>query len=274
VDDLGLDRVTTTILPTFICVLTRMSGMFLTAPFFSSQSVPRQVRVFLCIAFAALTTGFVQYASPTEFTSLAEFIPALAKELFVGTAVGVVFAATLSGMKLAGQTLNQISGIQQTDVSDAEDDDLTSVYGKFLQLFALSTLLVIGGHRWILRAVLDSFERLPPGGAKLEWSWVELVSVAAGESLSLGFRIAAPTGAALFIATLVLGLVSRTVQQLNIPSLGLNLNAMILLGALGLSLGTGALTFSEEVERMFVYVQHTALGQEPSEGSTLFQGER
>lgn len=273
-EELALDRATATVLPTFVCVATRLGGMFLAAPFYSNRGIPTQVRVFLCVAFAALTTTFVQSASPIQFASLADFAPALAKELLIGTAVGIVFAATLSGMKLAGQTVNQVSGIQQTDVQDADDDDMTSVYGKFLQLFAMSTLLVLGGHRWILRAVLDSFERLPPGAAELEWSWVELVSTAAGESLSLGFRIAAPTGAALFIATLVLGLISRTVQQLNIPSLGLNLNAMILLGAMGLSLGTAALTFSEEIERMVVYVEQTAMGREPAEDSPLFQGER
>ena len=53
----------------------------------------------------------------------------------------------------------------------------------------------------------------------------------------------------------MLGLISRTLPQLNILLVGFNLNAMLTLGVLFLSLGTVAWTFQEETGEVLIRLQ-------------------
>jgi len=68
------------------------------------------------------------------------------------------------------------------------------------------------------------------------------------QSFVLGVRAAAPAMVALLLATLVLGLVSRTLPQLNVMALGFGFNVLATLGALSISLGAAAWAFQDQVE--------------------------
>jgi flagellar biosynthetic protein FliR len=68
------------------------------------------------------------------------------------------------------------------------------------------------------------------------------------QSFSLGIRAAAPATIALLLATLVLGLISRTVPQLNVLILGFGLNSLLIFGSLALTLGGITWAFQEQIE--------------------------
>lgn len=67
-------------------------------------------------------------------------------------------------------------------------------------------------------------------------------------SFDLGIRSAAPATVALLISTLVLGLISRTLPQLNIMSFGFGFNALATFGALSVSIGSVAWIFQHHFE--------------------------
>ena len=60
--------------------------------------------------------------------------------------------------------------------------------------------------------------------------------------------MAAPAVTALLLATLILGLIGRTVPQLNVLALGFGLNALLAFAALGLSLGVAAWAFQDQIQ--------------------------
>ena len=53
---------------------------------------------------------------------------------------------------------------------------------------------------------------------------------------------------ALLLATLILGLIGRTLPQLNILTLGFGLNALLAFAALGLTLGAAAWAFQDQIQ--------------------------
>ena len=57
-----------------------------------------------------------------------------------------------------------------------------------------------------------------------------------------------PIVTAILLATLVLGLIGRTLPQLNILVLGFGLNAMLTFAILAVSLGAIVLAFQEQIE--------------------------
>jgi len=63
----------------------------------------------------------------------------------------------------------------------------------------------------------------------------------------VAIRAAAPVVTAVLLATLVLGLISRTLPQLNVMVVGFGLNAMITFGVFFLTLGASLLVFQDQI---------------------------
>jgi flagellar biosynthetic protein FliR len=75
------------------------------------------------------------------------------------------------------------------------------------------------------------------------------------QSFVLGISAGAPVLVALLLTTLFLGLISRTLPQINTMTVGLSLNAMVAIGATCVSIGIVAWTFPEHAERVLGELQ-------------------
>jgi flagellar biosynthetic protein FliR len=112
------------------------------------------------------------------------------------------------------------------------------VFAELLDLLAIAVFLVVGGHRHVLAALLDSFQSRPLGNLDLPSGLAAALSSLVGESFAIGLRAGAPVIISLLMAMLILGLISRTLPQLNVLVVGFSLNALILLAVLAISLGS------------------------------------
>lgn len=230
----------------FALVLARVGAMVGTAPLLSDASLPRRVKALIAVAIAALVTPMALNESggslPNADTLLA--LGALAgSEVIVGLALGLGLTIVIAGVQLTGQVVGQMSGMALAEGSDPVFGDTASVFGQVYYLVTMAVFVAAGGVNHLVGGLLDTFVMAPPGSG---FSLDALIEGFLG-LLSLGFemgvRAAAPLMLALFIATLVLGLVSRTLPQINTMVVGFGINAMLLLGVMSASLGAVAYAY-------------------------------
>jgi flagellar biosynthesis protein FliR len=232
----------------FTFVLARVSGLIMTAPWFGTGSVPMQARALLAFALALLITP-VQMATPLATpTNLPLYALSLGAELLIGILLGVGVQILLSGAQVAGQIMSQMSGLSLADVFNPGFDTEMPVMANLLGLVTLAVFVSIGGHRLLVGALLDTYSLLPLGHGAMPPSLGELVSLLLTESFSLAVRGAAPAIVALMLATIVLGLVSRTLPQLNVLAIGFGLNALVSFTVLGVSVGAIAWLFQQQLD--------------------------
>jgi len=232
----------------FLLVLVRTSGLVLAGPAFGDSQIPAQVRALLALMLAVLLMP-TQLGTPlTPPTTLAGYIPAIGAELFVGFLLGSGVVLLFSGVQLAGQIIGQMSGMTFADLYSPGFDASVPLFSQLLYLVALSIFLLAGGHRLAMAGFLDTFATIPPGSMGMAHSLTETVLTLLVQSFSLGIRIAAPATAALLLASLVLGIISRTLPQLNVMALGFGLNALATFGILSASLAGMAWLFQDEIE--------------------------
>lgn len=233
----------------FTLVLTRLTGLMLTAPVFSSRSTPMQIRALLAVAIAMMITPLYWDVPLLAPGSLVELLVVMSQELLIGLSLGVGVMILFSSLQLTGQVIGQMSGMQLADVVDPNSETSVSVFAQLLDLIALAVFLIIGGHREVLNALLDTFQWMPPGDAAVFsedvlWALVQLLQTA----FLIGVRMAAPIMTALLISMLILGLISRTLPQLNILAIGFNLNTMVLMSTLAVSMGAIVWVFQDQVQ--------------------------
>lgn len=233
----------------FTLVLSRVSGLVMTAPIFGSRDIPMQVRGFLSMAVALLVLPGYWHLPLVPPRSTLEYLIVVASEMLVGLCLGLGVDILLSGARLAGQTIGMTSGESMAEMYDPQTDENFSIHAHFFFTITLLVFVCIGGHRLVLGALLDTLQTIPPGKAgAVSPSLIEVLEALVTQSFALGIRAAAPTVVALVVATLVLGLVSRTLPQLNAMALGFGLNSMVMYGMLMVTIGAAAMLFQEQLE--------------------------
>ena len=232
----------------FALVFARMSGLVMTAPVLGAKEVPLRLRALLGFALALVIAPTQAAASGLWTGNGIGFCLAVAGEVMIGVALGVGLMLLLAGMQTAGQIISQMSGMSLAEVFNPSLDADVPLFSQLLYFFALAIFVSIGGQRLMMAAMLDTFATLPAGTASLDNNLAETLTTLVGQSLSLGVRAAAPAATALLLATLVLGLIGRTLPQLNVLSFGFGINAVITFAAISFSLGAIAWAFQEQLE--------------------------
>jgi flagellar biosynthetic protein FliR len=239
----------------FTLVLSRTSGMMLAAPIFSSKGIPRQVRALLAVMMALLVTPVYLGTSLPPIQNLAEYGRLLANEVLLGLLLGLGVNILLSGTQVAGQLVSQLSGLTLADIASPGFDEDQSVFSQLFYFVTLAVFVAIGGHRMLTEALLDTFAWAPPGHAALGGSFVDVLTSIMTQSFELGVRAAAPVATVLLLSTLLLGLITRTMPQINIIAVGFGLNSLLTLGLLCVTLGAVAWTFQDRTVDVLLQIQ-------------------
>ena len=247
----------------FTLILARVGGLVMTAPIFGGREVPTQVRGLLAVMLTLLILPMQAQPAPAPLTALPDYVLDLAGETLIGLVLGLGIKILLAGIQLAGQIVSQLSGLALADVFQPDFDASVPVFSQLLLYVTLAVFVVLGGHRMVMAALLDTFGVIPPGVGPTSSSIVDATTSLLAQSFELGIRAAAPAMTALLLATLVLGLISRTLPQINIIAVGFGINALLALGALLISLGTVAWAFQDRIEPALDLLQAALTSNRP-----------
>ncbi|MFC7372186.1 flagellar biosynthetic protein FliR [Fictibacillus iocasae] len=214
-------------LPSFLLIAARISSFFVTVPIFSNRSIPamHKTAISLFISWIAL------YAvKPPAVAVDGEFILLLLKEVMTGLALGLIAAILFAAIQAAGGFIDLQMGFALANVFDPQTGAQSPLMGRYLYTFAILFLLSTDAHHLLLDGIFYSYQFIP-----LEYSVFhfgdENVLKTFAEAFSgmflAAFQMAFPIVGALFLADLALGIMARTVPQLNIFVIGLPLKILI-----------------------------------------------
>jgi flagellar biosynthetic protein FliR len=241
----GLETFLVTRFMIFVLVLARTGALVMTAPIFGSQAVPRRIRALLAVAMSLVVTPVFLSGTFPPFENLVTLGRLVLNEALIGLLLGLGVTILFSGIQAAGQIVSQLSGMSLADVFSPGFDEDISVFSQLYYFLTLAVFVAVGGHRIMIEALLDTFAAGPPGHAALGDGYVEVLVSIVTQSFILGIRAAAPLLIALLLSNVVLGLISRTLPQINVIAVGFSVNAILALGLLALSIGAAAWTFQE-----------------------------
>ena len=197
----------------------RIGSCFMVAPAFGSVSVPVRVRVILAGAVALLVAPLVTVPDVTPFSAAGVLITI--QQVIIGAALGFSLQILFEAVNLGGELLANSMGLSLAFNLDPQNGASTPVIGQLYTLLVTLIFLVLDGHLALIRTLVDGFHTMPIGTTGLGpnglWSVVNWGS----ELFSGALTVALPGVAALLIANLAFGVVSRAAPTLNIFSVGL-----------------------------------------------------
>ena len=203
---------------TFLLVLARVGGIFTTAPVMSNVHVSPTVRVAIALALTFVFVPMVHYDA-ADFDML-RYLVVLVKEIVIGLAMGFLVSLMFAAIQMAGAYVDLQVGFGFAQVIDPMSSEHNAVIGQFQNLVATLLFLVVNGHHLMIMGLADSFAVVPIGKAAFN-------PAAAGGMMQVfaiifiaALKIGAPVVGAIFLTDVALGILARTVPQLNVFILG------------------------------------------------------
>lgn len=233
--------------------------MIFTAPILGSQAVSVQRKLLLSIVLA-----IVSYSSmPAELISRADIpldasilAPAVA-EATIGISLGLGTLIIFSAAQIAGNAIGQMAGLQFFDQLDPTTGGTSSPVGQLFGLTSLATFALMSGPDLVVGSVLQTFQQLPTG-LSLDGDYaLNLLPEILQQSFILAISGVGPGIAAILSTSLAFGFVCRTFPQMNLTSLALGSNVVMMYLAIFLTLGGCIWLFMEDLTPTLQRIQST-----------------
>lgn len=219
-----------------LAVFLRVGAFIAFMPFIGSPQTPNLVKVGFAVAATAAVYGVLGGAAIAPPSNVLSLVLAVAREVILGAAMGMSLKLLLAGAQLGGQIAGLQMGFAITNIIDPTSGAQFSVMAQWVNFLALWVFLSIDAHHWIIQAMVESFRLIPPYqfiAAPKAGMWVSDVTL---RMFKLAVQIGAPIIVTLLLTNVILGVLARTVPQVNVYLLSFPLTIGLGLLALGLSL--------------------------------------
>jgi flagellar biosynthesis protein FliR len=240
----------------FLFILVRVSSMLFIIPFFESRNVPVLVKTGLAMAVTWLLLPQVRGLPPSLNTTPVAFALGLASEIAIGLIIGLMLQLVFVGVQLAGQTAGFQMGFAIANVVDPASSMQIPMLSQFLNLFALMVFLSLDIHYYFIKALVDGFEIIPFWGARFDGDLFDLLVRTVSNAFVIAVKIGAPVMVALLLTSAALGLIARTVPQMQIFIVAMPVKIILGLLFLGFSLPF----CMNYLRSVFAALGHTLLG--------------
>ncbi len=208
----------------FLLVFIRTSGIFIFSPFFSSQNIPSIMKIGLTISISMLISSFLPISTNLANENLLFII---IKELMVGIIIGFISYAFFSVFYVMGQIIDMKIGFGMANVIDPQNKVQVPLMGNFYYIFSFLLLLSINGHHLIISALVDSYNYIPIGSFNYTEGIMHILVGTLSKSFEIGFKLSTPIVAIVFLTDIILGIISKTIPQMNVFVVGMPLKVFV-----------------------------------------------
>lgn len=214
------------LIASFIWPLTRILGLIAIAPPFGNSAVPTRVKLVLGITLAMIVAPTVQPLVQVDFLSLSG-IAIMIQQFIVGMSMGFIIRVTFAGIELSGEIIGLTMGFGFASFFNPLSQTRSSAISQFLILVSTLIFLTLDFHLALFGSLIESFRTIPISSDLALGFSVEKLVLFGQELFIISMRLALPIIAALLIANIALGILTRAAPQLNLYGIGFPLTIAV-----------------------------------------------
>ena len=220
----------------FTLILIRVSVILFLAPIFGSDLIPAQVKVALGLVLSLMLSSFIKVDTSVFPRLPIDFAVIIIREVTIGLALALIIRFVLEGVQFAAQFIGYQMGFAIVNVVDPQSGNQLSVLSQFAYILALIVFLSTNAHHLIVRALIESFQLAPPGLPVMPAGVLQEIITRSAGLFVIAIKIGAPALAVLFFTKVAMGIVAKTVPQMNVLFVGMPLYILLGLSIFGLSI--------------------------------------
>ncbi|KAJ49925.1 flagellar biosynthetic protein FliR/FlhB [Clostridium tetanomorphum] len=210
-----------------ILVFLRLIAFYTVTPVFFPKGTPVLLKVGFTLILAYIIIPGIGYNSVVNINNIAPFIQACVSEVTTGLTLGFITELCFMSAKFAGNLMDLQVGFSMMSMFDPNSNSNATLLERLLYWVSLILFFIVDGHHMLILQLINSFKVVNIGRFILGQDTAGMVVTAFIEFFSIGLKIAIPIVLIIIITDLTLGLVARTVPQLNVMILGLPIKILV-----------------------------------------------
>lgn len=208
-------------------IMMRVSGFILVNPIFGRRGIPGIVKAGMIMV---LTLFLISLPNQEKIVvgSLLEYIVLLLKEFVVGYVIGFIISLFQYVIMLAGGIIDFQMGLSMSTIYDAQSNSSLALTATMLNIMFMLIFFAIDGHTALFRLLIDLREIIPYG--KIGWDPLissRILGIFVQCTL-VGVQMAFPIIALEFIGEAGVGILMKTIPQINV--FAVNIQTKIFIG--------------------------------------------
>jgi type III secretion protein SpaR/YscT/HrcT len=225
----------TAVLTLFFLFLARFLPIVALAPFFGARVLPHPVKMTLALSMFVIFLPQLLTVTKTPLGFNHQAVILLAKELFIGLALGVIISMPFSIAQNVGIIIDHQRGGASLMVNDPTIQNQSSPLGTLFNMVLIFLFFVIDGPFIFLNAIITSYDIIPPDQfinphffERTSSYWDMMVKLF-NQVMVLSMQLASPALLAILMTDVFLGIANRLAPQVQITFLGMPLKSLLAL---------------------------------------------
>lgn len=215
-------------LPIFLLVFVRLTCFFVTAPLWMDRQVPGPYKWGMAFFISILVFGVIDHHHPLELDGA--YILLVLKETVVGLCLGFFAGILFYAVQLAGSFVDLQSGFAMASMFNPQSGIQEPLTGRFYYILTMVFFLSVNGHHILIQGALASFQWIPVAAWLPDHTSQNLMLLSLDlmkNMFWIAFLIASPLVGALFLVDIALGILAKTVPQMNLFVVGVPIKMVV-----------------------------------------------
>ena len=232
----------------------RVLALFGAMPVLAERGVPMRIRVALAFLIAFCAQPSLPPMPVVALDSAAGFMTVV-QQLVIGLSLGFAVRIVFAAVEFAGELIGLQMGLNFAGFFNPMSGGEATATSRFFGIAVAWLFIVINGHLALIAVVVQSFNAFPVSAEPFAFLRIVQPQLWGAEVFRLGLWIALPLVAMLLFVNLVLGIVSRVAQQMNVFAIGFPITVSVGLVGMLLTLPLMQMPFTLALEKMLAYFQ-------------------
>lgn len=236
-----------------VLLTVRLMPAFTLANPFAMLNAPKAVRAAVVLALAASLAPLASISPELSRFELGPMFVAVAGELVIGAAIAFALQSAFGAFFVTGRILDTQAGLSLAMVIDPSTKRQAPLLGTMFAFVAGSVFFAADGHHELLRLTAHSLE-LVPLGTLATTPAPELFIAQTGAMFLIGVAAAGASMVVLLLTDVALAVLSRSLPQMNVLMLSLQVKSFVLLLVLAAACGMLAPLILRSMETGFGFI--------------------
>ena len=208
-----------------ILIFIRITAFIVICPGFSFKGLPNTFKIGFAISLTLIINSIIPEIDVIDNMFL--FLLLNIKETILGLALGFVTNLIFSAAEIAGNLVDFQVGFSMASVYDPSVGTTAANYGKMYYWISISVFFLLDMHHKVITALVKSFDYIPLNTVSFNNYNAKAIVSLFSEVFELALNLAIPIIIVVLVTDIILGIISKTVPQINVLMLGMPVKAMV-----------------------------------------------
>lgn len=194
---------------------------------FFPSGTPGTVKAFFAFILSYMIVGGIDYSVVNSIDNNFLLMFYCVNEVMTGIILAMIVNICFDFIKFAGAWMDTHIGLSMINLFDASSQSTSTLLSNIFHWIGIMVFFLIDGHYMLIKSLIESFQVVSLGTTIIYQETINQVFLSISQYFIIGLKIAIPIVLIIIIADVCMGLVSRSVPQLNVMILGMPLKILV-----------------------------------------------